>query len=196
MERERPLGGSPALVETYERQVARPRAPRKGHRPSAARRRRWLGDELGVPSGPLLDRILALGVTAETAAAFEALPLVEVSWADGSVGPEERWRILHIATGLGLELGGPAHAQLELWLSRPPGGELYAAWNWFAERILTKDPDRARRVVEGVDEVAAADGGLFGLRSISARERTVIERVQWILAPALHPDAGTATTGT
>jgi hypothetical protein len=145
-----------------------------------------LARELGVDDAGLLARLAALGVTAETAPAFEALPLVEVAWADGDVDREERWRVLTLATAFGLELGRPAHAQLELWLRERPAGELFDAWRAFAARLGRRHDARARvrRVVEGAEEVAAAAGGLFGLRAVSGAERSTIEEIRAALAPA------------
>jgi len=87
-----------------------------------------LGEALGLSHPSEAEALHALGITAETAAAFEVLPLVEVAWADGRVDQEERWRLLEAATRLGVEVGRPAHALLESWLERRPVPQLFGAW--------------------------------------------------------------------
>lgn len=169
------------------------RHPRRGHakpppgrrKPEAyARHRAALGAELELEDVRLLDRLLALGVTPETAPAFEALPLLEVAWADGSIDPEERWRVLASATAFGLELGRPAHAQLDLWLSRRPPEVLFEAWRLFAALRLSRSDAaaRARRVLEEARAVAAAAGGVLGFGLVSRAERVSLERITAALA--------------
>ncbi len=139
-----------------------------------------LAVELGIDDLALVETLIELGVTPETAPAFEALPLVEVAWADGEVDEEERWRLLAAATAFGLEVGRPAHAQLELWITRPPAPELLDAWRAFASRGLTTRgaAPRARRVLEDAFAVAAASGGLLGFGAVSSNERAAIARIR------------------
>jgi tellurite resistance protein len=163
-----------ALEHRYARQ-----AEAGGGRPGRERLRAELAAELAIENHALLEALIELGITPETAPAFEALPLVEVAWADGDVAAEERWRVLAGATAFGLELGRPAHAQLELWLARRPPQELLDAWHVFAAlgpKVRRADP-RARRVLKEAHEVAAAAGGLFGLGSVSGSERTAVARI-------------------
>ena len=168
-----------AAQEAYLRQAGRAASRRAG--PSGRQKLRTeLAAELEMRSeDPILDELIDLGITPDTAPAFEALPLVEVAWADGEVHTEERWRVLRVATAFGLELGRPAHAQLELWLSRPPPRELLDAWYRFAQAGLARStpPSSVRRVVEGSHEVAMAAGGLLGFGSVSGPERTAIARI-------------------
>jgi hypothetical protein len=156
-----------------------------------ARLRCWLASELELEPehADLLDRLVGLGITPETAPAFESLPLVEIAWADGAVDAEERWRVLASATAFGLELGRPAHAQLELWLSRRPPEVLFRSWYEFAERRLRRPDaaDRARRLLDGVKDVAESAGGLLGLWPVSRAEREVIGRVRRALGARSTP---------
>jgi len=99
-----------------------------------------LGEALGLPHASDAEALLALGITAENAAAFEALPLVEVAWADGRIDEEERWRLLEVATRLGVEFGRPAHALLESWLERRPAPQLFGAW------LMVSRADRPRAI--------------------------------------------------
>jgi tellurite resistance protein len=153
--------------------------------------RRELAEELRIEDGPLLDSLIELEITPDTAAAFEALPLVEVAWADGDVDPQERRQVLALATAVGLELGRPAHAQLELWLKRRPDTELLEAWYEFAGSGLASraSASRARRILDGALEVARVAGGVLGFRPVSSSERAAIDRIRQALGGAI-PAAG------
>jgi hypothetical protein len=162
-----------------ERREARERAERR-----AAELRR-LAEALGLADESRAEGPFALGITAETAPAFEALPLVEVAWADGGVGEEERWRLLEAATRLGVEFGRPAHALLESWLVRRPEPELFAAWHEWA-RVA---PGPARLLLEAAERVAAATGGVLGFGTISRAERRAIDGIHHSLAGASERSA-------
>ena len=181
-----------ALEDAYIRRIETERL--RSSRAQLGRKalRANLGEELEITEVALLDHLIDLDITPETAAAFEALPLVEVAWAEGDVDAEERWRVLGIATAFGLELGSSAHAQLELWLKRRPAQDLYDAWYRFAEgRFSTPDAaDRARRVFEGSREVAIAAGGLFGFGAVSGAEREALAHIRQALDGALADPVG------
>ena len=66
-------------------------------------------DELRKASGmsddAVLDRLVALGLRANTIAALSLVPLIQVAWADGEIQDNERTAILQGAHGKGLEQG-------------------------------------------------------------------------------------------
>jgi tellurite resistance protein len=157
-----------------DRRTARERAERSAAELKRLAEALGLGDESGAAAP------FTLGITAETAPAFEALPLVEVAWADGGVGEEERWRLLEAATRLGVEFGRPAHALLESWLVRRPDPELFEAWHEWA-RV---DPAQARLLLEAAERVAGAGGGLLGFGTVSGAERRAIDGIHLSLARA------------
>ncbi len=174
-----------ALEEIWVRQTGSAERRRESREGGADRPRRELARELGVREGSLLDRLMALGVSAETAPSFEAIPLVEVAWADGTVMAEERWRVLARATAFGLELGGPAHAQLELWLRRRPERALFEAWETLARRrrAAPATAAQARALLAGAEDVAEAAGGVLGFAMVSGAERAVLGRIRHALGP-------------
>jgi tellurite resistance protein len=151
-----------------------------------------LGAELGIADACFLDSLLELGITPETADAFESLPLVEVAWADGEIDSQERQRVLDLATAFGLDFGRPAHAQLELWLRRKPEDELFEAWYEFAAIGLAGPNPAAsvRRVLESALEVANASGGALGFCTVSGSEHAAIERIRGALG-GTRPSAET-----
>jgi tellurite resistance protein len=59
--------------------------------------------KLQVDNPELLERIMALGVTLDTAPAFLLAPLVQVAWAGGAVTNREREAVLRVATARGVE---------------------------------------------------------------------------------------------
>jgi tellurite resistance protein len=144
---------------------------------------RELGAALGIEEESFLDSLIELGITFDTAAAFEALPLVEVAWADGDVDSQERWHVLALANAFGLELGRPGHAQLELWLKRKPEKELFEAWYQLASSGLATPASTARsqRILEGAREVANVAGGILGFWTVSSSERAAISRIRQAL---------------
>ena len=86
-----------------------------------------LGEGLHVDNPELLERVRALGITAETAAAFLSAPLVQVAWAEGSVTKKEQEAVLRIAHGRGVTEGSPAEAKLTEWLQERPSDALFDA---------------------------------------------------------------------
>ncbi len=178
-----------ALVESYFRQFEARRLRRLRDERSRVQLRRELGAELEIEDDPLLDSLIELGITPDTAAAFEALPLVEVAWADGNVCGEERRCVLEVATTVGLELGRSARSQLELWLKHPPQKEVFEAWYALAasQRVAPEAAQRARRMLEGAHEVAAGAGGVLGSGAVWRRDRAAIARIRRALGVTPEP---------
>ena len=77
-------------------------------------------DELRKASGmtddAVLDKLVALGLRANTIAALSLVPLIEVAWADGTIQDNERNAILQGAHGKGLEQGTDGYQLLQAWL--------------------------------------------------------------------------------
>jgi hypothetical protein len=71
-----------------------------------------LAVKLQIDDPVLLRRIIALGVTLDTGAAFLLAPLVQVAWAEGAVTDREREKVLHIATERGVATSSPAYTLL------------------------------------------------------------------------------------
>ncbi|MFL6731933.1 MAG: hypothetical protein ACJ8EP_06265, partial [Sphingomicrobium sp.] len=82
-------------------------------------------DKLNVDNPDLLQRVRALGITAETASAFLLAPLVQVAWGGGSVSREERETVLNLARERGVDDGSASQSQLVTWLDKRPADELF-----------------------------------------------------------------------
>jgi hypothetical protein len=79
-------------------------------------RRQQLKHVSDIRDEALLDRLLGLGITAESLAALGMVPLVWVAWADGEVAVEERDRIVAMAQAAGIEPHNGRYPLLEHWL--------------------------------------------------------------------------------
>jgi hypothetical protein len=152
--------------------------------------REALAKASGITSPDLLDRLLKLGVTAETVTALSLVPLVEVAWADGSLDARERRTVLERAREAGVEPGSTAQALLEAWLERRPDAALLDAWTQMvrslreqlgpaeAERLKTTLLDHARAV-------ARASGGVLGLGSkVSGAEAAMLATLEAAFTPS------------
>ena len=143
-----------------------------------------LAVKLQIDDPALLRRIMALGVTLDTGAAFLLAPLVQVAWAEGGVTDREREKVLRIATERGIDPSSPAHAQLQEWLRTRPADAIFAT---AVEAIKTglsvltpaERADRIKRIVDACREVASASGGLgrlLGLGTgVSSEEESILD---------------------
>jgi hypothetical protein len=148
-----------------------------------------LREKLHVDNPDLLQHVRELGITVETAPALFLAPLVQVAWADGSVGRAEHETVLRLARGRGVEIGSPGYAQLEEWLQvRPPDEMFDTAVEVIKAGFAVLPPDereeRLMRIVDACTEVARAAGGaglvdqLLRLgNSASSRETSMLDKI-------------------
>jgi hypothetical protein len=143
-------------------------------------------EKLQIDDPGLLRRIMALGVTLDTGAAFLLAPLVQVAWAEGTVTDRERETVLRIARERGVEKTSPAYAQLLEWLRARPADELFDTAVEAIKAGLSVLPpderaDRAKRIVEACRQVAAASGGLSRLlglgMGVSSEEESILDTI-------------------
>jgi hypothetical protein len=132
--------------------------------------REALSKASGITKPEVLDRLLKLGIQAQTLAALSIVPLVEVAWADGALDPKERRAVLEHAGGAGISSGSPAYGLLEAWLEHRPSQQLLDAWRDLVRAIREQiGPEEAERlkaeIVERARVVARASGGVLGLGS-------------------------------
>jgi len=142
---------------------------------------------LEVDNPDLLVRARQAGITADTAPALFLAPLVQMAWAEGSVGRAERKAVLRLARGRGIDPKSQSYAQLEEWLSVRPAEELFeisyeVLRAGFAVLPRQEADERINRVVEACEEVASASGrGLLaplGLgNTVSRAEAELLERI-------------------
>jgi hypothetical protein len=104
-----------------------------------------LADKLHVDNPDLLSRIVNLGVSSETAAAFLVAPLVDVAWADGHVRPAEYDAVVRLAAERGVAHDSSDMNQIRKWLEHRPPRELVEAALDAAKVGLSVLPSEERR---------------------------------------------------
>lgn len=143
--------------------------------------REALSKASGITKPAVLDKLIELGIRAETVAALSIVPLVEVAWADGAVDAKERRAIVDRA---GVAHDSTAGALLEAWLDRRPDPKLLTAWTQLVQAMSEQlGPDGAARLktdlLDRARAVAAATGGLFGVGSkVSASEAAILAKLE------------------
>lgn len=127
--------------------------------------REALGKASGITKPAVLEKLMELGIRAETVAALSIVPLVEVAWADGALDAKERRAVIERA---GVPSGSPEATMLEAWLDRRPDPTLLTAWTHLVQG-MTAQLDAAGRerlktgLLERVRAVAGASGGILGV---------------------------------
>jgi len=144
-------------------------------------------DELRKASGmtddAVLDRLVVLGLRANTIAALSLVPLIQVAWADGQIQDNERTAILQGAHGKGLEDGSDGYQLLQTWLSRRPGDELFTAWEAYIKALTAQLNDEQNRLLKNqivgfAKLVATSAGGILGFGKVSTSEEQVLHRIE------------------
>jgi len=141
--------------------------------------REGLSRASGIKNAAILDKLVELGVRAETVAALAIVPLAEVAWADGSIDAKEERAILKRAEEAGVLPGSPDHDLLKGWLGRRPEPKLLAAWTHMVggicEHLTPEQVDGLRTgLVERAQTIAMASGGLLGMGAVSRAEQEMI----------------------
>lgn len=158
-----------------------------------------LADKLRVENPHLLLRARQLGITADTASALFLAPLVQVAWAEGSVGQGERRSVLRQAEERGIDIKSAAYAQLQEWLKHRPTNELFlialeVLRSGFSVLPRAERAERIDRLVEACRAVAFASGRglapLLGIgRTVSRVEAETVEAISAELRMPIIPAA-------
>ncbi|MEY4565585.1 MAG: hypothetical protein RLY14_555 [Planctomycetota bacterium] len=143
---------------------------------------RQLGHVSSIQDEKVLKDLVSVGIRAETWTAARLIPWIEVAWADGDVSSDERAAILKAADGLGVKQGTAAYQILESWLSKRPGPSLIETWKAYmteVARVLPADSLAKLRdeLVDRLNDVANASGGLFGFGKVSKPEMDCIDNI-------------------
>lgn len=126
-----------------------------------------------------IDRMIELGIGADTWAAISLVPLVEVAWANGNVDQKERSAVMSAAEANGVVPGSPAHEILGTWLEHRPDARLVKAWGEYIVELcvaLTPDEKQGLRseLLERAEAVAEASGGFLGLGNKTSPEEKLV----------------------
>jgi len=132
----------------------------------------------------LLDRLLDLGISAQTILAMMLLPLARVAWADGAIDAKERAAILRAAEERELRPGTASHELLKTWLDHRPADSIVAAWTSYVGAVWSHLSDHERdamsaRLLGLARGVAEAAGGFLGLgNKTSPAEQKVLDEIE------------------
>lgn len=137
----------------------------------------------GISNAELASEMAELNVTVETLSAFRLAPLVAVAWADDRVEENERYAITKAAEKSGISNDDPAMELLNSWTKNRPSEDLLNAWCEYAKALSASlaEAHRAalkKEVIDEVNSVAEACGGILGFGSISPAEKETIKRIE------------------
>jgi hypothetical protein len=138
----------------------------------------------GLTSDALLDRLVELGMSADTVAALNLIPLIHVAWADGVMQNEEREAILNGAKDRGIDSDSPAYEILDTWLANEPESTLFEAWSGYVkafakEHLNDEQFEELRQQILGfAQSVAEAAGGFLGINAVAKSERDAIDAIK------------------
>lgn len=137
----------------------------------------------GMTDDAVLEKLVQLGLRANTIAALSLVPLLQVAWADGTIQENERVAILQGAHGKGLEQGTDGYELLQTWLSAKPGDDLFTAWEAYIKSLASQLNDEQNRLLKNqilgfAKMVAASAGGILGFGKVSASEEKVLQRIE------------------
>jgi hypothetical protein len=142
----------------------------------------------GIHDEAALDRLVELGITPETLAALELVPLVFVAWADGGVQAAEREVIIALAQAAGINPQDGRYPLLEHWLKKRPGVEMLEAWKHYVQDLRRQlDGEEAERLrhelLDRAQSVARAAGGFLGFGDkMSLAERSMLAELEQAFA--------------
>lgn len=136
----------------------------------------------GIKDASVLEALYQLGVSPAALAALRAFPLIAVAWADGSTTADEIAVVRTIAERH-FRRDSAAGELVERWLATPPAPGMLDAWESCLSTMLSAMPASEvatlkTKLVEEINEVATASGGLLGWGSISQSEKRTMQRIK------------------
>ncbi len=137
----------------------------------------------GIKDAAVLERLSAIGISAESLAALGLIPLVAVAWADDHLDDGEKQAVLQAADISGIDKDSTAHQLLESWLAKKPDSDYLTAWEAYIGQLRGQldSPTFEQlklHIVTRAEDVAKAAGGFLGLGSkISGREQAMLDRL-------------------
>ena len=170
----------------YEKENAQKLAAMK-EKLDSQKSREELRKASGMSDDAVLDKLVALGLRANTIAALSLVPLISVAWADGAIQDSERTAILQGAHGKGLEQGTDGYELLQTWLAKRPSDDLFVAWEAYIKALAGQLNDEQNRLLKNqivgfAKMVATSAGGILGFGKVSGAEEKVLQRIEGAFA--------------
>ena len=149
---------------------------------AAEQAKRDMGAKAGLTDPALLDELQALGFTAETVVLLPLMPLIQMAWAEGGVSDAERDLIVKLARARGITEGGAADRQLAAWLGSRPEEHVFTRATRLIRAMLDSPASAqsglsADDLVKYCESIAAASGGILGIKKVSAEERALLASI-------------------
>ena len=146
---------------------------------AAEQAKRDMGAKAGLNDPEMIQELQALGFTTETVV---LLPLIQVAWAEGGVTDAERQLIVNLARSRGIVEGSATDRQLSAWLASRPDAQVFThATRLIRAMLASSSPAQsgltADDLVTHCESIAAASGGVLGMKRISAEERALISTI-------------------
>ncbi len=144
--------------------------------------RQDLAEFFFVEDKEILDDLQELGYSRETIFLLFLVPVIHVSWIDGSVTEQEREALIEIARERGMDRNSPAESMLLDWLNNRPPDEFFEKTLRLIRQILRTRPKPVRLIREQTlahycNVVANASGGILGCGKASPAQRELIEKI-------------------
>jgi len=147
---------------------------------AAEQAKRDMGAAVGLTDPEMIQELQTLGFTTDTVVLLPFMPLVQIAWAEGGVSDAERQLIVKLARSRGIVEGSAADQQLSAWLASRPDAQVFTQATRLIRAMLTSSAPTgltADDLVTYCESIAAASGGVFGLKRISAEERALISTI-------------------
>lgn len=168
--------------EEYFRRKDRELIERMRQTAAAAAAKKTLEDATGIHDAAQLEDLHALGFTPETLPLLPLVPVLQVAWAEGGVSEAERALIVDLARSRDIAAGSAADVQLQEWLQHRPSDETFRKAGRLIGAVLDQPVGaemqlNADDLLKYCEQIAQASGGLFGIGSVSAGEKAVLQQI-------------------
>lgn len=171
-----------AMEEEYFRKRDQELVEKMRRAAAADQARQELTAASGLQDPELVKELEDLGFTPDTVRLLPFVPLIQVAWAEGDVSPQERTLIVDLARSRGISDGSPADRELARWLSARPSDATFERATRLVRALLASGTPSAgalsgEDLVKYCESIAAASGGVFGIKRVSVEERAILEKI-------------------
>ena len=130
-----------------------------------------------------VQKLLAEGITVESAELMRVFPLAMAAWGDGHLDVREREAFASAAEDVGISL---ANSPFSKWLTVAPSAADKDLWVKAANRMCGLVPNEEKAaflqsIFNPAWQVAKASGGTSDLSSISASEHCVLKELRLLI---------------
>jgi hypothetical protein len=137
----------------------------------------------GIQDEKVLKKLVELNIRPETMASLAIVPLLEVAWANGIIGREEKETVLDAVKRFGWASNSIDYKLLELWLEHKPEPSLLQAWMCYTEYVCKKmNTDEVENlkteIMSHARAIAEVSGGILGIGSVSKNEKEMLQVIE------------------